>query len=89
MLPSALLASVLFALPSSAGEPPALILSEILADPAASPDAQGEFIELGHPGADSVRLDGVTIAMNGQSFALGPLGLGPSECLLSCRDSAA
>jgi len=89
LLPPALLASALFALPTSADEPPALILSEILADPAAWPDAQGEFLELGHPGIDSARLDGVAISVDGQSFPLGPLLLGPSDCLLICRDSAA
>lgn len=89
LLPPTLLASVLFALPSAAAEPPALILSEILADPAAWPDAQGEFLELGHPGADSARLDGVTVTLDGQSFALGRLSLGPFGCFLVCRDSAA
>jgi hypothetical protein len=89
LIPPALLAFVSLALPIEADEPPALILSEILADPAAWPDAQGEFLELGHPGADSTRLDGVTITVDGQTFSLGPLSVGPSDCILICRDSAA
>ncbi|MBW8886353.1 MAG: hypothetical protein JF616_01240 [Fibrobacteres bacterium] len=88
LLPPALLAFTSLA-PIAASETPALILSEILADPAAWLDAQGEFLELGHPGNDSTRLDGVTITVDGQSFLLGPLLLGPSDCFLICRDSTA
>lgn len=75
--------------PSAADEPPALILSEILADPSALPDAQGEFLELGHPGTDSAHVEGVTLSVDGESFALGAFGAGPDACLLICRDSAA
>lgn len=68
---------------------PALILSEILADPAALPDAQGEFLELGAPRADSVFLDSVAVSVDGQKLFLGALALGPGACFLICRDSAA
>ena len=73
----------------AADQAPALILSEILADPSALPDAQGEFLELGHPGSDSAQVDSAAVSVDGASFALGPLALGPDACLLICRDSAA
>lgn len=41
--------------------PPGLILSEAMADPSAVPDAQGEFLEIGNPGADTLKLDSLRI----------------------------
>jgi hypothetical protein len=81
-------------IPSSApfgylSEVPSLVFSEILADPSAWPDAQGEFIELGCPRADSVFLESVSVSIDGRALFLGALALGPGECLLLCRDSAA
>jgi hypothetical protein len=73
----------------SSSEVPPLILSEILADPAALTDAQGEFIELGCPRADSVFLESVSVSIDGRVRFLGALGLGPGDCILLCRDSAA
>jgi hypothetical protein len=73
----------------AAGGAPALLISEVLADPAAWPDAQGEFLELGHPGSDSARPQDVTVSVNGQALALGALALGPGASFLICRDSAA
>lgn len=70
-------------------EVPALILSEILADPAALPDAQGEFVELANPRADSVHLESVSVSVDGHSRYLGALDLAPGGCYLLCRDSAA
>lgn len=68
---------------------PELILSEILADPSAMSDAQGEFVELGCPRADSVRLESVSVSLDGRTRYIGELVLGPGECYLLCRDSAA
>jgi hypothetical protein len=90
--------SVLLALSASAsiqawaGSPadvPPLVLSEILADPAALADAQGEFIELGNPRADSVFPESVSVSIDGRVLFLGALRLGPGDCFLVCRDSAA
>ncbi len=66
---------------------PTLILSEALADPSAVADANGEFLELGNPGADTCRLESLTVAVDGQSLFLDPFHLGPGSLFLICRDS--
>src|SRR4051812_10587617 len=58
---------------------PGLILSEAMADPAAVPDAQGEFLEIGNPGSDTLRLDSLRIDAAAQgSAAQGPAAPGPA-----------
>ncbi|MEO6095452.1 MAG: hypothetical protein ABIW76_07170 [Fibrobacteria bacterium] len=78
---------------------PGPILSEVMADPAAVSDAQGEFIEIGNPSPDSLRLDtlriesaapGTSGASSGsQGLTLAGVKLGPRGCFLVCRDSLA
>ncbi|MEO7426928.1 MAG: hypothetical protein ABI036_17200, partial [Fibrobacteria bacterium] len=63
------------------------ILSEAMADPTAIPDAQGEFLEIGNPGADTLRLDSLRIEADAQSLVLRNLVLRPGGLLLICRDS--
>lgn len=98
IVPYAFLAAVLV-LPFPAQAGPGPILSEIMADPSAVPDAQGEFIEIGNPSPDSLRLDTLRIetaapgtegsAAGAQSLTLAGVRLGPWGCLLVCRDSLA
>jgi hypothetical protein len=67
--------------------PTGLILSEAMADPTAVPDAQGEFLEIGNPGADTLKLDSLRIDADAQSLVLGGLRMAPGEAFLLCRDS--
>ena len=67
--------------------PRGLILSEAMADPGAVPDAQGEFLEIGNPGADTIRLDSLRIDAASQSLLIGRIRIAPGETLLLCRDS--
>ncbi|GEM_PF-4062368 len=79
-------ASVVFATTAySASSGP--ILSEAQADPTAVSDAQGEFLELGNPGADTLRLDSLRIDAESQTLVLTRVVIGPEDCLLICRDS--
>ncbi|MDQ3001468.1 MAG: lamin tail domain-containing protein [Fibrobacterota bacterium] len=80
-----LLGTVAARSPSSATAGP--ILSEAMADPAAVGDAQGEFLELGNPGADTLRLDSLRIDADAQSLVLTPFVLEPGGLFLLCRDS--
>ena len=68
-----------------------------MADPTAVPDAQGEFLEIGNPGADTLKLDSLRIdaaaqgsaalGAGAQSLVLGGLRIAPGEVFLLCRDS--
>ncbi|HKP95627.1 MAG TPA: hypothetical protein VJ385_07710, partial [Fibrobacteria bacterium] len=66
---------------------PGPILSEAMADPAAVPDAQGEFLELGNPYGDTLRLDSLRLDADAQSLLLTGLVLEPGGLFLICRDS--
>lgn len=87
--PGFVLAALLLSAPAAGSQTPSLILSEILADPAALPDAEGEFLEWGHPGSETAFLEGLSLSVDGQSLELGAVSLAPGACLLICRDSAA
>jgi hypothetical protein len=63
------------------------ILSEAMADPAAVADAQGEFLEIGNPGEDTLRLDSLSLHADAQRFTLTALSIGPGKVFLVCRDS--
>jgi hypothetical protein len=97
--PRAFLIAVL-ALSLRAHAGPGPILSEAMADPAAISDAHGEFLEIGNPSPDSLRLDSLRIeaaapgtaapgagGAGAQSLTLAAVKLGPWGCLLICRDS--
>lgn len=58
-----------------------------MADPTAVADAQGEFLEVGNPGADTLRLDSLRIDVDAQSLVLTGLVLEPGGVFLLCRDS--
>ncbi len=72
---------------SPGSAPPGLILSEAMADPAAVPDAQGEFLEIGNPGADTLASDSLRLEVDAQSLVLGGIRIAPGEAFLICRDS--
>jgi hypothetical protein len=63
------------------------ILSEAMADPAAVPDAQGEFLEIGNPGEDTLRLDSLLLVADSQRLILSGLAMAPGAVFLVCRDS--
>lgn len=63
------------------------ILSEALADPVSVADAQGEFLELGNPDADTLRLDSLRVTVDAQSLLLTGWSLAPGALYLICRDS--
>src|SRR5690606_1935310 len=76
--------------PASGGiSAPGPILSEAMADPAAAADARGEFLELGNPWADSLRMDSLRIAVDGKSLNLRGVAIAPGGYFLVCRDSLA
>ena len=81
---SAALASPAFKANASTAGP---ILSEAMADPTFTGDAQGEFLELGNPGADTLRLDSLRIDVDAQSLILTGWMLEPGGLFLICRDS--
>lgn len=90
----ALLFSLLFPLAAAAyshtalgSVPPGPILSEAMADPTAVPDAQGEFLEIGNPGADTLGLDSLRLDVDAQSLVLVGIRIAPGEAFLICRDS--
>ena len=58
-----------------------------MADPTAVADAQGEFLELGNPGPDTLRLDSLRIDADAQSLILTDWSLAPGGLFLICRDS--
>lgn len=66
---------------------PRLILSEAMADPTALSDAHGEFLELANAGGDSLRLDSLTLGVDGASLVLTALAMAPGGLFLICRDS--
>ncbi len=77
----------LAALAAAAGAAAGPILSEAFADPTAVADAQGEFLELGNPDADTLRLDSLRIDADAQGLVLSGLVLAPGALFLLCRDS--
>lgn len=81
----ALLIPCAFRAPASASP----ILSEIMSDPSAVADARGEFLELGNPGEDSLLLDSLRIAVDGQSLILRGVAMAPGGHFLICRDTLA
>jgi hypothetical protein len=66
-----------------------IIVSEVMADPSALADAQGEFLELANAGARPEGGDQVRLVLDGDTLGLGPLTLAPGGHWLACRDSAA
>ena len=58
-----------------------------MADPAAVPDAQGEFLELGNPGEDTLLVDSLRIDAGSQRLVLGRLRVPPGGAMLICRDT--
>ncbi|MDB5104571.1 MAG: hypothetical protein JWP91_2260 [Fibrobacteres bacterium] len=63
------------------------ILSEYMADPAMVPDAHGEFLELGNPSADTLRLDSLRIDAEAQTLVVTGMILPPYGVLLICKDT--
>lgn len=59
-----------------------------MADPAALPDDQGEFLELANAGGGALRADTVLLIVDGDTLALGGMEVGAGECVLLCRDSS-
>ena len=85
-------AALLTAIVSLAIVPPAraqLILSEIMADPVALPDARGEFVELANAGTAREAAGAAWLVVDGDSLSLGPVDLAAGAYLLACRDSSA
>lgn len=66
-----------------------MVVSEVMADPSALPDADGEFIELGNAGEAAFAADTLRVAVDGDSFAVARVRVEGGGFFLLCRDSAA
>lgn len=64
-----------------------IILSEIMANPEAVLDSHGEFLELANRSEDSLRVDSLTVIVDGAAYRLHNLFFLPHDHLVICRDS--
>ncbi len=64
-----------------------LLLSEVMADPAAVPDASGEYLELGNAGEKDLHIGELVIKVGENSLILYDLTLPAGGVALLCRDS--
>ncbi len=64
-----------------------LLLSEVMADPAAVPDASGEYLELGNSGDKELFLRKLSIAVDGDTLVFPDVKLSAGGVALLCRDS--